>query len=165
MFYVYQYLREDGSLYYIGKGSGNRAYAKRKYGYANPPNDESRIVIVKDNLTEGGDGSSGWICTEEIRKRMSEAATGKVNSEESNIKRSNTLKGIVRSEETKKKQSDSKKGKNNPMYGKVGPNKGKKMSSEQKKKISEKLSGRKQSDETKLKRSLALKEYYRKKKE
>ncbi len=47
-YYVYEYLREDGTPYYVGKGSGFRAYCKRPYR----PTDKSRIKIVKDNLTE-----------------------------------------------------------------------------------------------------------------
>ena len=47
-YYVYEYLRENGSPYYIGKGSGFRAYCKRPY----KPKDKSRIKIIKDNLTE-----------------------------------------------------------------------------------------------------------------
>ena len=47
-YYVYEYLREDGSPYYIGKGSGFRAYAKRSY----KPNDKSRINIIKNGLSE-----------------------------------------------------------------------------------------------------------------
>lgn len=50
-FYVYVYLREDGSPYYIGKGKGDRAYYKLK-GEVNPPPDKTRIVILKDNLEE-----------------------------------------------------------------------------------------------------------------
>ena len=47
-FYVYHWLREDGTPYYVGKGQTNRAFEKRrKY---RPPVD--RIKIVKDNLTE-----------------------------------------------------------------------------------------------------------------
>ena len=52
-FYVYAYLRTDGSPYYIGKGKGPRAWVK--YGTDCPkPNDLSRIIIVEANLTNVG---------------------------------------------------------------------------------------------------------------
>jgi hypothetical protein len=103
-YYVYQYLREDGSPYYIGKGKGNRAYLNNRV--TPKPTDLNRIIIVKDeltedeafklesklivkygrkdtgtgilrNLTNGGEGVSGRIDTvETISKRVSKN-TGK----------------------------------------------------------------------------------------
>ena len=50
-FYTYAYLREDGTPYYIGKGKGNRLFYK--YGKnCKPPKDRSRIIKLKQNLTE-----------------------------------------------------------------------------------------------------------------
>jgi hypothetical protein len=52
-FYVYAYLRRNGSPYYIGKGSGNRAWTKGK-GEVHPPKDCNFIVIAENNLTDVG---------------------------------------------------------------------------------------------------------------
>jgi hypothetical protein len=52
-FYTYAYLRTDGSPYYIGKGTGRRAWEKSKREYQ-PPKDRSRIVILESNLSEIG---------------------------------------------------------------------------------------------------------------
>jgi hypothetical protein len=53
MYYLYAYVRDDGSPYYIGKGSGKRAWKKNKNDSIKPP-DESRIVIMESNLTNLG---------------------------------------------------------------------------------------------------------------
>lgn len=61
IYYVYAYLRKDGSPYYIGKGTKNRAWVNHRYkdsktgyykGIHTPP--ESRIVILEANLTSIG---------------------------------------------------------------------------------------------------------------
>jgi hypothetical protein len=171
-YYTYAYLREDRTPYYIGKGKGRRAFSRRRNGIK-PPQDKDRIILLKQNLTEedafkheiymiavfgrkdlgtgilrnktnGGDGSSGWIATPEIRKKMSEYRKGRKRkplsnetkqklrdmnlgkklSEETKLKISLKHKGKKRnphSLETKRKQSLAKQGvfdgKNNPMYG------------------------------------------------
>ncbi len=104
-FYIYAYISKNGKAYYIGKGSGDRAWGRHKGCNANPPKDYSKIIIMEANLTElgafalerfyirwygrlelktgtlrnktdGGDGVPGIYRSEEIRKRMSEAQSG-----------------------------------------------------------------------------------------
>jgi hypothetical protein len=50
-FYVYIYLRKNGTPYYIGKGKNKRAWEKGK-GEIRPPRDSKRIIITHSNLTE-----------------------------------------------------------------------------------------------------------------
>ena len=52
IYYVYAYLRTDGTPYYIGKGKNNRAYSKQHN--INLPNNNGRIVFLEKNLTEIG---------------------------------------------------------------------------------------------------------------
>jgi len=89
------------------------------------------------NMTDGGDGMSGFVFSEEskqkmskahkgvfpseeTRKKLSDSQKGRVFSEESKQKMSISQKGKVLSEETKKKLSDSKRGEKHPNYGKRG---------------------------------------------
>jgi hypothetical protein len=55
-FYVYLYLRKDGTPYYVGKGKGGRAWEqhrnKRKNCGVWTPQDKSRIIIAVYDLTE-----------------------------------------------------------------------------------------------------------------
>lgn len=123
-YYVYAYLRKDGSPYYIGKGKDKRLLSNNRK--IKKPKDSSRIVICESNLTDvgalalerrlirwygrkdngtgilrnmtdGGDGTSGGLKSPQHRKKLSESHTGK------------TL-----SEEHRKKISDRKMGKKQP---------------------------------------------------
>ena len=53
-FYVYAYLREDGTPYYIGKGSGTRRWRRHRKGMIAVPNRKDLNVILERNLSEIG---------------------------------------------------------------------------------------------------------------
>ena len=157
-FYTYAYLRKDKTPYYIGKGKGSRCYSKGGRG-CNTPSDRNRIIFLKQNLTEeeafrhevymiaifgrkdlgtgilrnrtnGGDGSSGSVVSEETREKMSKvhkgkklspkhrailinSRKGKTNSQQQNRLISEALTGITRTTETRNKISKSKLGEKN----------------------------------------------------
>ena len=51
-YYIYAYIRIDNTPYYIGMGSGKRAYKKGKGEIGKPSFDQ--IVIMENNLTKTG---------------------------------------------------------------------------------------------------------------
>ena len=163
MYYVYSYLREDCSPYYIGKGSGKRAYTKGPKE-VKPPRDKSRVKIIKADLTEeeaflleklyilmfgrvdlgtgilrnksdGGDGSSGAIRSKETREKLRQANLGKKKPREVGEKISKALTGRKLSEEMKAKLRAG--------------HKGRKCSEEHKRKVSEAKKGFKHTEEAK----------------
>lgn len=63
------------------------------------------------NMTDGGEGVSGWVPTEENRKNMSDAKKGKSPSGATKHKMSAARKGQPKSAETRQKMSAAAKGK------------------------------------------------------
>lgn len=127
-FYVYLWLRHKNSKhgpklspYYVGKGSGNRAF-NPKQRRVKPPKDRSYIVFAQEGLTEqeafdleryyialygrkdlgtgilgnftdGGEGVSGLRHSQESRNKMSRAQKGKMVSQETRDKLSRASMG------------------------------------------------------------------------
>ena len=138
IYYIYSYLREDYSPYYIGKGSGKRAYTKGPKE-VKPPKDKSRVKIIKADLTEeeaflleklyilmfgridlgtgilrnksdGGDGSSGAVRSAETREKLRQANIGKQRPQWVYDKIAASNRGKKASAETRAKQSAARKG-------------------------------------------------------
>ena len=70
------------------------------------------VGILLCNMTDGGDGTSGWVKTPEWRRKVGEKHKGKVVSKETRAKISASVKafGYVPSLEIKQKISDANKG-------------------------------------------------------
>ena len=142
-YYTYLWLRNDGTPYYVGKGHGNRAFTGRRNAGQLPPPKSSELILVQEysseidalvaevflisyygrkdkgtgvlrNLTDGGDGTSGIIHSEEWYKKQRDCRLGKKtrpHREESKQQTRNSLLGKKHTEERRKNQSEAHKGK------------------------------------------------------
>jgi len=174
-YYVYMYLREDGTPYHVGEGKGKRAYDKSKRIKV-PPKD--RIVLVLQNLTEeqsfsnerdfiawygrkdnstgilrnltdGGDGTSGRKLSEETKNKMRNSTKGFTPEAREKIRIA--LTGYKQSQATKDKRRHTMLERFGGAY-----NKGISPSDEVRAKISKGLTGKKQSQSTIEKRLLLV---------
>lgn len=168
MHYTYAHIRNDtGKIFYIGKGVRYRANAIKsrnqywqnivdKHGYKieilaywnteSEAFDHEKLLIscFKDmgyklaNLTDGGDGSSGWKASEETKRKMSYA-------------RQNM------SDELRNKLSVASKGEKNPFFGKKHSEETRKKMVEAAKNRKPNFTGKKHSEETKAKMTASQK--------
>lgn len=53
-YYIYAYVRADGTPYYIGKGKGRRAFLSHRNHGISTPKDKSKILFLERNLTNVG---------------------------------------------------------------------------------------------------------------
>mgnify|MGYP002634187819 FL=1 len=133
-FYVYAFLRLDGTPYYIGKGEGQRINKSAGRRFKLPPKDQRKVLADgltepeafeyeialisllgrKDqgtgclrNFTDGGEGASGAVRSTETRTKLSAAFSGRPLSPETRAKMSAAKRN--QSPETRAKISAAKR--------------------------------------------------------
>jgi hypothetical protein len=138
IYYTYAYLRKNGTPYYIGKGCGTR-WRTRRGRTVKPPFDVNRILILKRGLTEseafkhekymisvfgrkdlntgilhnrtnGGEGCSGTVYSDESREQMSRKRKLRVTKQSTRDKMSLSRTGKTVSLQTRQRLSEALRG-------------------------------------------------------
>ena len=152
MYYTYVHCDQNGKPFYVGKGKGMRAWSHRgrnrwwksivekrglHVGFLAKDIDEELAFLCEQeaisafkmrgeilcNMTDGGEGSSGFVQTEQAKEKLRMERSGKKRPEISGVNHyyvRHPQKKIMLSEQLSKRNSEMV-GEKHPMYGKKRP--------------------------------------------
>jgi group I intron endonuclease len=177
---IYKIIHKDSGKYYVGRSSNLKKRLKEHLYMLT--NNNHHNDFLQNAWNKYGNDAFEFIISEYVENNMSllkeyeqkyldiikndrlnginnsyncdeNSEFGGPMSEQSRLKISTANRNRIWKDESRKKLSILNKGKNNKMYGTIGPNRDKKLSNETRLKISKSKIGTKLSDETKEKLS------------